>query len=136
MRFLIIVKATPESETGARPDDDLIARMACYHDELARAGVLLDAAGLRPSAAGWRVHYEGDSRTVVDGPFDTLENLMAGYTLIQARSREEALEWTRRFPNPRGEGLSAEIEVRQLHGLDDLPPPKAVRRVRDLGLTS
>ncbi|HRP74859.1 MAG TPA: YciI family protein [Rhodocyclaceae bacterium] len=122
MRFLIIVKATAESEAGALPDEGLIASMAAYHEELACAGALLDAAGLRPSAAGWRVRHDGNRRTVIQGPFDGHEDLIAGYTLIQARSREEALEWARRFPNPRGEGLSAEIEVRQLHEPDEIPP--------------
>lgn len=134
MRFLIIVKATPESEAGALPADSLIASMATFHEELARAGALLDASGLMPSSAGWRIRYEGGRRTVIDGPFTETKELIAGYTLIQARGHEEALAWTRRFPNPRGEGLAAEIEVRPLHGLDDFPPSAAVERFRTLGV--
>ena len=134
MRFLIIVKATAESEAGAMPEDSLIAQMADFHEELAKAGALLDASGLLPSAAGWRIRYDGAKRRVVEGPFDKFETLVSGYTLIQARTREEALEWTKRFPNPRGEGLPAEIEVRPLHGLDDFPPSAAVERFRELGV--
>ncbi len=134
MRFLIIVKATAESEAGAMPEDDLIAQMATYHEELAQAGALLDGAGLLPSSAGWRIRYDGTTRTVVRGPFEGVEPLVAGYTLIQARSAEEALEWTKRFPNPRGEGLPAEIEVRPLHALEDFPPSEAVERFRQLGM--
>ncbi len=134
MRFLIIVKATAESEAGAMPEDKLIAQMADFHEELAKAGALLDGSGLLPSASGWRIHYDGTKRTVVEGPFDMRETLVSGYTLIQARTREEALEWTKRFPNPRGEGLPAEIEVRPLHGLDDFPASAAVERFRELGV--
>ena len=115
MRFMIIIQATAESEQGCMPTAALMTAMARYHEELARAGVLLDASGLQPSAKGWRVGYSASgTRTVTDGPFTETKELIAGYTLIQVRSRDEALEWTRRFPNPRGEGLEAEIEVRQL----------------------
>ena len=134
MRFLIIVKATAESEAGAMHEETLIPQMAGFHEELAKTGALLDASGLLPSASGWRIRYDGTKHTVVEGPFDTLETLVSGYTLIQARTREEALEWTNRFPNPRGDGLPAEIEVRPLHGLDDFPPPEAVERFRELGV--
>ena len=134
MRFLIIVKATAESEAGAMPEEALIAQMAGFHEELAKAGALLDASGLQPSASGWRIRYDGTRRSVVEGPFDKLETLVSGYTLIQARTREEALEWTKRFPNPRGDGLPAEIEVRPLHGLNDFPPSAAVERFRELGV--
>lgn len=132
MRFLIIVKATAESEAAEMPGDELLARMATYHEELARTGALLDAAGLRPSADGWRIRHDGTRRIVTAGPFANNGELMAGYTLIQARSREEALEWARRFPNPRGEGLAAEIELRPLYELDDFPPSAAVERFREI----
>jgi len=132
MRFLIIVKATQDSETGAMPEEKLMMQMADYHEELARAGALLDASGLLPSSAGWRIRYDGSKRSVVAGPFADGDKLVAGYTLIQARSRDEALEWTRRFPNPRGEGLPAEIEVRPLFDLDDFPPSNALDRFREL----
>lgn len=121
MRYMIIVKATPTSEAGKFPPNmaELMAVMGTFHEELARAGVLLDASGLAPSSQGWRIRYEGKKRQVVDGPFTESKELIAGYTLIQVRSRDEALEWTRRFPNPVGEGLSAEIEVRRLYEMED-----------------
>lgn len=134
MRFLIIVKATPESEAGVMPDESLFAAMADFHEELADAGALLDASGLKPSAEGWRIRYDGAQRTVIDGPFTESEGLIAGYTLIQADSREEALEWTRRFPNPRGEGIPAEIEVRPLFELEDFPPSESIDRFKRLDI--
>lgn len=121
MRFMIIVKATPDSEAGRFPPnpEPLFAAMASYHEELAKAGALLDASGLQPSSKGWRVQYEGSKRTLVDGPFTETKELIGGYTLIQARSREEAMEWSRRFPNPVGEGASCYIEVRQVYEMED-----------------
>ncbi len=134
MRFMIIVKATSDSEAGVMPEEKLIAAMATYHEELVKAGVLLDASGLQPSSKGWRIRYSGGKRTVIDGPFAETKELIAGYTLIQVKSREEALEWTRRFPNPVGEGAAAEIEVRQLFELEDFGPSDAVERFRDMGI--
>lgn len=122
MRYMIIVKASKDSEAGVMPGEALLARMAAYHDELARAGVLLDASELQASSNGWRVHYAGDKRTVIDGPFTESKELIAGYTLIQVKSREEAMEWARRFPNPAMDDGEAEIEVRRLFELDDLGP--------------
>lgn len=121
MRFMIIVKATADSEAGRFPDnpEPLFAAMAAYHEELAKAGALLDASGLQPSSKGWRVQYEGSRRTIVDGPFTESKELIAGYTLIQTRTRDEALEWSRRFPNPVSEGVSCHIEVRQLYEMED-----------------
>jgi len=129
MRFLIIVKASAESEAGARPTESQIARMAEFHEELARAGALLDASGLKPSSAGWRIRYDGDQREFINGPFAETQELIAGYTLIQARSREEAQAWTNRFPNPRGEGMAAEIEVRPVLNLENFPPSATVDRL-------
>jgi hypothetical protein len=134
MRFMIIVKATKDSEAGAMPEEKLIAEMAAYHEELAKAGVLLDASGLQPSSKGWRIKYSGDKRTFVDGPFAETKELIAGYTLIQVKSREEATEWTRRFPNPAVDGKQGEIEVRQLFELEDFGPSEAVERFRDIGV--
>ena len=119
MKFMFVVKATGDSEAGKMPDEKLIATMAAYHEELAKAGVLRDASGLQPSSKGWRVKYSGGKRTVIDGPFAESKELIAGYTIIEVRSREESLEWSRRYPNPVGEGADAEIEVRQLYELDD-----------------
>lgn len=132
MRFLIIVKATPESEAGTLPSEELLAEMATFHEALAQAGALLDGSGLKPSTQGWRLRYEGSRRTVIDGPFTESKELIAGYTLFQARDREEALAWTRRFPNPRGDAFPAEIEVRPLYDLDDFPPGEALRRLSRL----
>jgi hypothetical protein len=132
MRFMIIVKASPDTETGVVPPERLFAAMATYHEELQKAGVLLDCSGLQPSSKGWRVTYAGGKRTVVDGPFTEAKELVAGYTLIQVKSREEAMEWTRRFPNPTpGDG---EIEVRQLYELRDFEPSQAVDRFRKMGV--
>ena len=133
MRFMIIVKASQDSEASVMPDESLIARMAEYHEELVKAGALLDASGLQPSSKGWRVEYEGEARTLVDGPFTETKELIAGYTLIQVKSRAEAKEWARRFPNPAGNGKRAEIEVRQLFELEDFAPSAAIERFRDLG---
>ena len=133
MRFMIIVKATRESEAGVMPEEALIGQMATFHEELAKAGALLDASGLQPSREGWRVRYSGGKRSVTDGPFAETKELIAGYTIIQVKSREEALAWTKRFPNPAGEGKDAEIEVRQLFELEDFGPSDAVDRFRELG---
>ena len=130
MRFMIIVKATKESEAGVMPEEQLIAEMAKYHEELAKAGVLLDGTGLQASSKGWRIKYTGGKRTVVDGPFAETKELIAGYTLIQTKSREEALEWSKRFPNPAIGGKDCEIEVRQLFELEDFGPSEAVERFR------
>jgi hypothetical protein len=134
MRFMIVVKATKDSEAGRWPADreKVFAAMAAYHEELAKAGVLLDASGLQPSSKGWRIKYGGAKRVVIDGPFTESKELIAGYTMIQVKSPEEALEWSKRFPNPVGEGSDAEIEVRQLYELDDLGPSKSIDRFRDL----
>lgn len=139
MKFMIIVKATPDSEAGRFPPDaeKLFQLMATYHEELAKAGVLLDASGLQPSSKGWRIRYEGDKRRVIDGPFAETKELIAGYTMIQVRSREEALEWTKRFPNPIREGETCEIEVRQLYEMEDfegLASPETQERFQKIGM--
>lgn len=136
MRFMIIVKASAESEAerSPAPSEALLAEMAAYHEELAKAGVLLDGAGLQPSAKGWRIHYDGQHRRILDGPFAETKELVAGYTLIQVKSREEALEWTRRFPNPAADGGVAQIEVRQLYELDDFPAGESIDRMRNIAI--
>ena len=135
MRFMIMVKSQPDFEaetTPQTPDEALMAEMADFHEALAKACVLLDASGLQPSRKGWRIHYEGDKRSVIDGPFAEAKELVAGFTTIQVRSREEALEWSRRFPNPAGKGKQAVIEVRQLYELDDFTPNEQVERFRQM----
>ena len=134
MRFMIIVKATKDSEAGVMPEEKLFAAMAAYHEALAKAGALLDGSGLQPSSKGWRIQYAGNQRRLIDGPFTETKELIAGYTLIQVKSREEALEWTRRFPNPAGDGRVAEIEVRQLFELEDFGRSEVLDRFRDIGM--
>jgi len=132
MRFLIMVKANKDTEAGVMPSEELIAPMAKYHEELVKAGMLLDASGLQASSKGWRVKYSGGKRSVTDGPFAESKELIAGYTLIRADSREQALEWTKRFPAPFGEGQEGEIEVRQLFELEDFTPSDGVERFREI----
>jgi hypothetical protein len=136
MRFMIIVKSHPEFEAATSPDPDpaVLAEMGRYHEELARAGVLLDGNGLHPSRKGWRVEYGAAGLRVVDGPFTETKELIAGYTLIQVASREEALAWSRRFPNPVGAGREAVVEVRQLFELDDFTPGAEIERMKRLDL--
>jgi hypothetical protein len=129
---MIIVKATKDSEAGVMPEEKLLADMASYHEELQKAGVLLDGSGLQPSKKGWRIKYSGGKRSVIDGPFTETKELIAGYTLIQVKSREEAMEWTRRFPNPAIGGKDGEIEVRQLFELEDFGPSETVERFREM----
>lgn len=119
MRFMIIVKATKDSEAGVMPPERLLAEMGKYHEELQKAGVLLDGNGLQASSKGWKVRYTGKKRTVVDGPFAGVKDLIAGYTVIQTRTREQAMEWSRRYPNPTIDGADTEVEVRQMFELED-----------------
>jgi hypothetical protein len=130
---MILVKASKDSEAGAMPPEELFTAMADYHEELAKAGVLLDANGLQPSSKGWRVKYSGDKRTVIDGPFTETKELVAGYTLIQVKSRAEAEEWVRRFPNPHM--VEGEIEVRQIFELEDFGDSPAIQRFREMERT-
>ena len=132
MRFMIIVKATKDSEAGVLPAEADMAKMAEFHEELAKAGALLDASGLRATSMGWRVKYAGEKRTVIDGPFTESKELIAGYTLIQVKSREEAKEWARRFPNPAPAGKEGEIEVRQHFELEDIGTGDAVERFKKM----
>jgi hypothetical protein len=134
MRFMIIVKASEATEAGVMPTEEQLAEMGAYHQELADAGVLLDGSGLKPSSKGWRVQYSGNERTITDGPFPETKELIAGYTLIQVKSREEAMEWTRRFPNPAARGTEAEIEVRQLFELEDFVQGPAIEGMREMGM--
>jgi hypothetical protein len=112
MRFMVMVKATPESEAGNMPSQELLAAMTKYNEELVRAGVMLAGEGLHPSSKGARVHFDGASRKVVDGPFTETKELVAGFWLWQCKSMEEAIEWVKRCPNPM-EGPS-DIEIRQI----------------------
>jgi hypothetical protein len=117
MRFMVMVKATKESEAGVPPDEKILAAMGKYNEELANSGVLLAAEGLQASSKGARVRFQGDKRTVIDGPFSETKELIAGFWLIQVKSRDEAIEWVKRCPNP-FEGES-EIEIRQVFEPED-----------------
>ncbi len=134
MRYMIIVKATQDSEAGVMPGETLLAEMAAYHEELAKAGVLVDGSGLQSSASGWRIHYSGPEIQLVDGPFTEAKELIAGYTIIQVQSREEAVEWSRRFPNPAVNGRDGEIEVRRMFELEDFGPNEEIERFRRIGI--
>ena len=135
MRFMILVKATKDSEAAKMPPDSLIAEMVGFHEEMAKAGVLVEGSGLRDSSRGWRIKYgKGGKRTFVDGPFTETKELVAGYTIIDVKSREEALAWTKRFPNPSIDGGEAEIEVRPFIPLEDFGDGPAVQKARELGL--
>ena len=132
MRFMMIVKATNNSEAGVMPDETLIAAMMKYNEELAKAGVLIDLAGLQPSSKGTRIRFAGGNRTVIDGPFANTNELMAGYWLIRVNSKEEAVEWAKRCPAPHGDAAEGEIELRQLFELDDFDPSPAIDDARRL----
>jgi hypothetical protein len=131
---MILVKATKDSEAGIMPPEHLLAEMAAYHDQLAKAGVLVDGNGLRATSLGWRVRYRGASRSVVDGPFAETKELVAGYTIINVKTRAEAVEWTRKFPNPTLDGSDCEIEARQMFELGDFGASETLDRFRDLGI--
>jgi hypothetical protein len=113
MRFMIIRKADPSTEAGVMPTKELLEAMGAYMEELGKAGVLLDGEGLHPSSRGVRVRFKGGRPSVVDGPFTETKELIAGYTMIQAKSREEAVEWARRWPALDGDG-DVELEIRQV----------------------
>jgi hypothetical protein len=132
MRYMILVKANPESEAGVMPTEELAAQMAAYHEELAKAGVLVDASGLQASSKGWRVEIRGEQRTIVDGPFVETKELIAGFTIIKVRSEAEAREWTRRFPNPTLHGVDCHVEVRRMFELEDFGPLESIKRFASL----
>jgi hypothetical protein len=135
MKFMILVKATKDSEAGKMPTESLLSEMIGFHEEMAKAGVLVDGAGLRASQHGWRIRYGKDGkRTVVDGPFTETKELVAGYTVIDVKSREEAIAWTKRFPNPSIDRGEAQIEVRPFFELDDFGKSPAVEKAREIGL--
>ena len=122
MRFMVIVKATPESEKqGSLPDPELMLEMGKYNEELSKAGVLLALDGLHPSSKGARVKFSGKSRTVVDGPFTEAKELIAGFSILQVKSLEEAIEWVKRAPNC-NPGGDSEVEIRQVFEMEDFAP--------------
>jgi hypothetical protein len=130
MRFMVMVKATKDSEAGKMPSEELLSAMAKFNEEMVKAGVMLDGNGLQPSSRGARVRFSGDKRTVIDGPFAEPKELVAGYWILQCRSLEEAVAWIKRCPNPHNE--ESEIEIRQLFELEDFGASEAVEHHRRL----
>lgn|ERR1700736_118106 len=117
MRFMILIKASKESEAGVLPSEQLLTEMGQFNEELVKAGVMLAGEGLQPSSKGARVKFAGAKRTVVDGPFAETKELIAGFWLWQVKSMDEALAWVKRIPNPTGE--QGEVEIRQVFEADD-----------------
>jgi hypothetical protein len=131
---MMIVKANKDSEAGIMPSEELLAAMGKYNQELMKAGVLLDGSGLHPSSKGARIRISGGKRTVIDGPFAETKELIAGYWIIQVKSKEEAIEWAKRIPAPHGEDNDSEIEIRQFFEMEDFAPSKATDRMREMGV--
>ena len=128
MKFMILVKATKDSEAGKMPPESLLAEMGGFHEEMAKAGILVDGNGLKRSAEGWRIRYgKGGKRAVVDGPFTETKELVAGFWLWQVKSKEEAIEWVKRCPNPMPG--DSEIEIRQVIEFEDFGVQIAPERV-------
>jgi hypothetical protein len=128
MRFMVLVKANKESEAGILPNEQILAAMGKYNEELVKAGVMLAGDGLQPSSKGARVRFEGKKRTVIDGPFSETQELVAGYWIWQCRSKEEAIEWLKRAPFDNGE----EVEIRQVYELSDFGESEAIEQHRKL----
>jgi hypothetical protein len=118
MRFIILVKATKDSEAGVLPDEKLLTEMGKFNEELVKAGIMLEGEGLHPSSRGARVKFSGTTRTVIDGPFAETKELIAGYWIWRVKSKEEAIEWVKRCPNP-APGVESEIEIRQIFEAED-----------------
>jgi len=130
MRFMVMVKATKDSEAGVMPSEEMLTAMGKFNEEMVKAGVMLDANGLQASSKGARIRFSGDKRTVIDGPFAETKELIAGYWIIQVKSKAEAIEWIKRCPNPHAE--DSEIEIRQIFELEDFGNSEAVEHHRKL----
>ncbi|HEU0012894.1 MAG TPA: YciI family protein [Longimicrobium sp.] len=126
MRFMILVKSSPEAEAGELPSAELLTEMGAYNEELVRAGVMLAGEGLQPSSKGARIRYDGSERTVIDGPFAETKELVAGFWLLQVKSREEAVEWLKRAPFRDGE-----VEIRQVFETEDFAPSDPTGEIRE-----
>jgi hypothetical protein len=131
MRFMVIVKASNDSEAGRMPSEELLGAMAKFNEDMVKAGILLDAAGLQPSSKGARIRFSGNKRTVIDGPFAETKELIAGYWIIQVKSMAEAIEWMRRCPNPHEQ--DGEIEIRQFFEIEDFGASPAVEHHKAVG---
>jgi len=128
MRFMVLVKANKTSEAGILPDEQMLGAMGKYNEELVKAGVMLAGDGLQPSSNGARVRFEGEKRTVIDGPFTETKELVAGYWIWQCRTKEEAIQWLKRAPFTEGE----EVEIRQVYELSDFGESEAIEQHRKL----
>jgi hypothetical protein len=133
MKFMMIVKANKDSEAGKMPSQELLAAMGAYNEQLMKAGVLVDLAGLQPTSKGFRIKFERGKRTLINGPFAETKELIAGYWIINVRSREEAIGWANRIPEPFGAGEEAVVEIRPFFELEDFTPGEAIDRARALG---
>jgi len=133
VRFMMIVKASKDSEAGKLPSDEMIAAMGKYNEELMKAGVLVELGGLQSSAKGARVRFSSGKTTVIDGPFAETRELIAGYWVINVKSREEAIAWARRVPPPHGPDQECELEIRQFFELEDFVSSEAVDHHKELG---
>jgi len=131
MRFMVIVKASKDSEAGKMPSEELLGAMAKFNEEMVKAGVMLEGAGLQASSKGARIRFSGDKRDVVQGPFPETSSLIAGYWIINVKSKDEAIAWMMRCPNPHeGDG---EIEIRQMFELEDFGESPAVEHHKTVG---
>ena len=128
MRFMMIVKATKDSEAGVMPSNELISAMTKYNEQLVNAGAMIDGAGLQASSKGARIRFDGSQRTVIDGPFAETKELISGYWIIKVKSREEAIEWAKRSPFQEGE-----LELRQFFEMEDFAPSEAIEEAKALG---
>ena len=131
MRFMVIVKATKESEAGKMPSEEMLGAMAKFNEEMVKAGIMLDGAGLQASSKGARIRFSGDKRTVIDGPFAETKELIAGYWIIQVKNKAEAIEWMKRCPQPHAE--DCEIEIRQYFEMEDFGESPAVEHHKAVG---
>ena len=132
MRFMVIVKATKDSEAGKMPSEEMLGAMAKFNEEMVKAGIMLDGAGLKPTSQGARIRFEGGKRSVIDGPFTETKELIAGYWIIQVKNKAEAIEWMKRCPKPHDE--DCEIELRQFFELEDFGESPAVEHHKALGV--
>lgn len=133
MRFMMIVKANQDSESGKMPSEELLMAMGKYNEELVKAGVLVDLSGLQPSSKGFRVKFSGGKTTVMDGPFAETKELIAGYWIIKVQSREEALAWAKKIPAPFGKDQEGVVEVRQFFEMEDFAPSEAIDLHAEVG---
>ena len=131
MRFMVIVKASKDSEAGKMPTEEMLGAMGKFNEEMVKAGIMLDGAGLKPTSQGARIRFSGKTRTVIDGPFTETKELIAGYWIIQVKNKAEAVEWMKRCPNPHEE--DCEIEIRPFYELEDFGESPAVEHHRALG---